>query len=474
MIPRIIFLLLFSLFFDWAPGSERSTLNYRDDIRPIFEKHCFECHNAERSRAGLNLTSWEAAIKGSSGGPVLQPGSPDSSTLYQAITHAESVAAMPEDAPKLPAPAIDTISRWISQGLLDVPGGKLLLRKMDFDPALSSSAPSPDNRIFPENLNPIEPNEVVRPLPIVALAINPWGDLFAVNGYEQILLYGKRDDGAPFQLLGILPFSEGDIHDLAFSRDGQFLVAGGGIGGDFARVAVLDVRTGERRATIDAGDEDVALGVDISSDNRVIAVGNPLKEVKMISVQSGQVLHRIRKHTDWVTRVRFSPDGQWLASSDRNGGIHVWETSTGGIVYTLTEHKAAVTSLDWRADGKLLVSGDEEGKLVLWDMKDGFPVRVTKAHEKKSETRYTRTTGILDLHVARNGNIVTLGRDLTLKIWKPDASGRIGETSLPSLATRLATDPAGIHHIIAGRNGDIRIWNSEQKNFTQEIPSPYR
>ena len=43
--------------------------------------------------------------------------------------------------------------------------------------------------------------------------------------------------------------------------------------------------------------------------------------MKIYSTKTGEVQHKIKKHTDWVTAVAFSPDGEMLATADRNGGI---------------------------------------------------------------------------------------------------------------------------------------------------------
>lgn len=241
--------------------------------------------------------------------------------------------------------------------------------------------------------------------------------------------------------IGTLPFPEGDIHDLRFSRNGDLLIAAGGIGAESGKAVVYDVKTGRRIATL--GDEyDIVLSADISADHKYVAIGTPAKLVKIFSTRTGELVHRIKKHTDWVTVVRFSPDGKQLATADRNGGIHVWETESAGIVYTLDEHKEKVTALSWRSDGKLLASAAEDGKFVLWDMKDGWATRAITAHAGKASTRYSRRTGILDIAFATDGRILTIGRDRNVRLWKPDGSrtSEVAEhSSLPLRAQFLSS-----------------------------------
>ncbi len=66
-----------------------------------------------------------------------------------------------------------------------------------------------------------------------------------------------------------------------------------------------------------------------SPDQQFVALGGPNKLVKIYATKDGKLRASIKKHTDWVTAIAFSPDGKYLASADRNGGIEIWEGATG-------------------------------------------------------------------------------------------------------------------------------------------------
>ncbi|MGI9473554.1 MAG: LamG-like jellyroll fold domain-containing protein, partial [Rubripirellula sp.] len=574
-IPILVLLVCFTAGASFAA----EPLNYEDHVLPIFKQHCNGCHNPDDHEADLDLTTYTSVLKGSSGGEVVKAGVPDTSSLYEAIIHADDVEPMPPNKPKLADSQIEIVHRWIAGGLLEAKGGKSKLRNVAFN-LTAGSMIRPENPAMPTSLPKIPLPETRVTPPILALAGSPWTNLIAASGHEQILLFGEKraaikadafepvaknalvmrhefedqsaegkvgsawfttehreldeiasdflvnhgafsftawlkpdaeltsgtifgrysfaiflektrdgwrvrvssrskdnkqsyfgrvgefpaeswqhvavtcdgkewafyhggvevvrqpipedqvgfiDDNRPFFLagdghhddrqyrgglddvriykraltpgevaemnrnvsptmatIGTLPFPEGDVHDLQFSRNGDLLVAAGGRGAYSGKVAIFDVRSGQRRATI-ADEQDIVLSADISADHRFVAIGTPSKKVKLFSAQEGQLRHTIDKHTDWVTKVRFSPDGTLLATGDRNGGIHIWESENAGIVYTLSEHKARITGLSWRADGKLLASAGADGKFVLWDMKDGWPTRTASPHVVKQE-----------------------------------------------------------------------------------------
>ena len=70
----------------------------------------------------------------------------------------------------------------------------------------------------------------------------------------------------------------------------------------------FDVKTGDR--LFEVGNEyDVALAADISPDR---TLGRPWRTGKVVRVyrtDDGELAYEARKHTDWITAVRFSPDG---------------------------------------------------------------------------------------------------------------------------------------------------------------------
>lgn len=391
-------------------------ITFDKHIRPLMKEHCFNCHNPDKSKAGLDLSTYEATLKGGSSGEIIKAGAPDSSLLYMTITHHEDAEAMPPKKPKIADKKIALFREWILGGILENEGGKSKLRKIEFNVA-AGSAEKPALIPMPKQLSKAQFADKV---PVVqAMASSPWAPLIAVGGHKEILLYetGSREK----QLLGALPFDEGVVYDLKFSKNGSILIASGGVGAKSGKVVLYDVLKGKKITSL-ADEQDVVLAADVSADHQFVAIGTPLRMIKVFSVKTGKMLHRIKKHTDWVTAVSFSPKGDTFATGDRNGGIHIWEAKLGGIVLSLSDHKKKINDLAWRADAMMLASASEDGKFILWDMKDGWPAKVVDAHVKKSEVRYTRTTGVLSLDWSRSGTLVTSGRDKKVRLWKVDGS----------------------------------------------------
>ena len=435
--------------------------NYQDHVLPILKKHCNGCHNADKKKAGLDLSSYAAAQVGSSGGEVIKIGLPDTSPLVLSIEHDEDYEPMPPKKPKLPDAEIQVIRQWIAGGLLEAKGGKSQLREITFDLSSGSSS-RPEVPAFPKNLTSTTLPTTKFRSPIYAMAASPWADVIATAGQERINLYGSPEANGKYQLLGALPFPEGMIHDIRFSQNGKILIVAGGKGAHSGYVVLFDVETGDRLAKI-GNESDSILSADISPNHEMVAIGTTTKKLKIFTTKDGELQHTVDKHLDWVTAVRFSPDGKYLASADRNGGIHVREADTAGIVFELVEHKVRVTSLAWRPDSKMLASGAEDGKFVLWDMKDGWATRANPAHKQKAHSRYSRRTGILDLAFTKNGNLITIGRDRSLMWWNPDGTLAGSLKNLSALPLQTVPRFEGNVVFTGDMSGNLIVWDLEEK-----------
>lgn len=98
-------------------------VTYADDVGPIMQKHCAECHVAGQQGAeasGLLIDSYESVMKGSRFGPVIDPGSAMTSSLYILVAGKGNLTTtMPHGKDPLSAEEIETIRVWIENGAVE-------------------------------------------------------------------------------------------------------------------------------------------------------------------------------------------------------------------------------------------------------------------------------------------------------------------------------------------------------------------
>ena len=290
-----------------------------------------------------------------------------------------------------------------------------------------------------------------------ALAASPWAPLLAVTSQRQVLLH----HAGTLELIGILPFPEGDPVSLAFTPDARYLIVGGGIPGKSGVTVTFDVTT--RRRLLSAGKEfDSILAADIRPGFDIVATGGPSRLLKLWNTESGALIKSIKKHTDWITALDLSPDGVLLASGDRNGGVYVWESETANEFHTLRAHQAAITAAVFRADSNILATASEDGTVRFWEMNGGSEVKKIDAHPG----------GVTAFSFARDGSSLTAGRDSKVKLWKPDFNPcpRLAQY-LPALPTSAALDAEGKRAFIGDARGMVLVFNTADGKPLGEIPT---
>lgn len=426
-----------------ASALSQEKVTYADHARAAMENKCFSCHNPDKKKGDLDLTSYAALMAGGGGGAVVDAGNPDSSKLILTCTKKEE-PFMPPEGPGLSPAELDVLRKWIAGGLLDTASSVAKKsNKPKIDLNVASGTGKPEGPIAKPEHVLLEPVIVTpRTTAITALAASPWAGLVAVAAPKQILLY----DTDTRQLAGIFPYTEGYACSLKFSTSGSLLALGGGRGGKLGHAIIFDVKTGKRVAEV-GKEPDSVMSADISPDHSKVVIGCTGKKVKCYDLASGEELYVIAKHTEWVLGTDFSPDGILLATCDRNGNVFVWEAENGGEFFLLGQHKdTPCVDVAWRADSNVLASIGKDGNVILWEMNEGKQLKTWRAHESGAEA----------VSFTPSGDIVTCGASGSVKLWdiNGNAKGKMDGTGI------VATDVVALHDsktaVFADWSGAVR------------------
>ena len=436
---------LLALAEEKAPKEEKITFDQH--ILPIFREKCGSCHNANDKKGDLVLDNYGLAMQGGASGEVVRAdGDASQSQLYLVVAHL-SEPKMPPQQPKLPDEQLNLIRKWIEGGSLENAGSKAKVKKnMAVATVVVSNQRPAGPPPMPENL-PLDPPIISgHGNGVTALAANPWSPLIAVAGHKQVMLYDCRNR----ELVGVLPFPEGVAHILKFSRNGQWLLAGGGRGGHSGKVVLWDVKSGKRIAEV-GNEYDVVLAADISPDHTQVALGGPKKIVRVYDTSTGELLYEKNKHTDWITAIEFSPDGVLLATADRSNGLIVWEAFTGREFYVLAGHTSGVTDVSWSPDSNILASSSEDTTIRLWEMQNGGQIKNWGAHGG----------GVSAIEFTRDSRIASTGRDNVAKLWDINGGAIRTFPGLGDIGMEVAFDSESDFIVAGDLTGTIHVWNAK-------------
>jgi sulfur transfer complex TusBCD TusB component (DsrH family)/MoxR-like ATPase/cell division protein FtsL len=156
-------------------------------------------------------------------------------------------------------------------------------------------------------------------------------------------------------------------------------------------------------------------------------------------------------HSDRLTAVTFSPEGQTIASVSANMTIHLWDRDLQKEIATLTGHSNWVNCVAFSPDGKTIASGSEDKTIRLWD----------RDSQKEIATLTGNTDAVTCVAFSPNGDTIVSGsRDQNIRLW--DSATKKEIAILPGHrgpVTCVAFSPDG--NTIASGSGDmtIRLWD---------------
>jgi mono/diheme cytochrome c family protein len=110
-------ILLVGLFVFTPALRAGEPIDYLRDVKPVFAKHCVQCHGPAKQRADLRLDTAAQLMEGGNSGAAILPGKSAASRLIRAVTGVKDVKVMPpENRPRLNPREIATLKAWIDQG----------------------------------------------------------------------------------------------------------------------------------------------------------------------------------------------------------------------------------------------------------------------------------------------------------------------------------------------------------------------
>ena len=102
--------------------------------------------------------------------------------------------------------------------------------------------------------------------------------------------------------------------------------------------------------------------------------------IYMWTLISGELIKTFTGHTDIVSSVAFSPNGEYLASGSFDYTILVWKVSRAERILTLRSHSDSVRSVVFSPNGEYLASGSLNMTISVWSVSSGENIRTLIGH----------------------------------------------------------------------------------------------
>ncbi len=106
--------------FAWTPGAAAETVSFKEDVFPIIQIRCLECHQPGGKgydKSGLDLRTYEGLMKGTRHGPIVVPRNPFMSNLIAVIDgRTDPEIRMPHNKKRMSKCERQLFRFWVGQG----------------------------------------------------------------------------------------------------------------------------------------------------------------------------------------------------------------------------------------------------------------------------------------------------------------------------------------------------------------------
>jgi WD40 repeat protein/serine/threonine protein kinase/tetratricopeptide (TPR) repeat protein len=257
------------------------------------------------------------------------------------------------------------------------------------------------------------------------------------------------------ELLPIGPVA-GVTYSMAYSPDACFMATAK----DDNVIRIWDLLADEEPRTLN-GHETWITGMALSPDGKTLALAGGrnwsyatgtktirIFDIPSLSRQGADLIG----HTSWLTCVAFHPQGEQLASGDRDGLAIMWDLKSRRMRATLKGHTAPVLAVAYSPDGRTLATAGADQVVRFWD--------VTSARER---ARLSHPAGVHALAYSSDGRLLaTGGADRLVRVWDT-ATGRLLK-ELPghgACVSSTAFCPDSHVLVSADHDHELRFWDGD-------------
>jgi WD40 repeat protein len=238
------------------------------------------------------------------------------------------------------------------------------------------------------------------------------------------------------------------------SPDGRLL----GVSWEDGTIQLWDTTTGDPQEPLRGHTKRVTVLAFSPDGKRLASVGEDNDGIRLWDIAAGKEVKGLPGA--WMPTLTFSPDGRWLAASDENSAVKIYDTEQGAWL-PLGEHQGVVSALAFSPDGGRLAVASDEG-IKLWDVAERKVIRTLSGQDGATSLAFSADGQRL---ASAGFDPVTLGSQV--KVWDPATGQDLLTLTAPSLVAAVAFSRDGARLCATGSEY-LKYWSAE----VTEAPVP--
>ncbi|KAJ9611534.1 hypothetical protein H2200_004718 [Cladophialophora chaetospira] len=199
--------------------------------------------------------------------------------------------------------------------------------------------------------------------------------------------------------------------------------------------------------------EDVSQ-VFFSSDGNLVISGSRDHTIRIWNAGNGESHAVLTRHATCIHSIALSQSGNPMASSSKDKSIRLWDNMNDQSCALLNEDCNVWSQLVFSQDGRMLASGLEDGTLSIWD---------TLTKKKLRSVRVShRGCGVGAVAFSHDGRFLAAGSwDRTIRVWETERDKTVATLRGHSHGIMSLTfSPANSQILVSGAaDKTIRAWD---------------
>jgi WD40 repeat protein/serine/threonine protein kinase len=231
-----------------------------------------------------------------------------------------------------------------------------------------------------------------------------------------------------------------------FSPDGRLVLTSGSDSVSQLRDATTGALVTTLRGT---GPRGWTVQSAFSPDSARIAVRSDRTGQVAVWSATGELLHTLAGHSQPVTAIVHSPDGQHILTTSADASARIWGARDGAQEQVLPASAPLVVG-DWSPDGRRIATGASDGTLQLWDARARRLARTWKGHRQRVQMIQFSADGAL---------LTTASWDSSASIWDANSGVRLHSLSHDGPIDDIAFSPDGTRVVTSSQDRTARVWS---------------
>jgi WD40 repeat protein len=209
-----------------------------------------------------------------------------------------------------------------------------------------------------------------------------------------------------------------------------------------------------------AGHSDMVTAIAVSSDGQTLLSGSADHSARLWSLEDGRARHVLLGHEEGIVSVTLSADGLTAAtlSTDSysiDSTLCLWRVNDGARICALAGHRGprrAINAIAFSPDSSLLASASDDATICIWRVADGALDRKLGGHAGR----------IMRIAFAPDGQTLASAsdEDATTKLWQVASGKLLHSIETNSKVVDIVFSPDG--QILATRREDsyVSLWRA--------------